>query len=158
MGETALQAKLRELDQLQGTLSREEFEHKIVTELKPLYEAELRAHGALEPDWDPLHKVVPMKWCDGFGFMGYEGKIRIYKQGFTRRCLYIDPAGNTYMPYGQGFHKIPKKVALSDVFAGIEELGFRRTTPYNKANAEKRRRKIEKETGYRIIPFGGPTH
>lgn len=156
MSETALEAKLRELDAAQHTLSREEIERKIVTELKPLHEQEMKAHGALEPDWDPLHKVVPLKWCDGFGFMGYEGKIRIYKQGFTRRCLYIDPAGNTYEPSGNSFVKVPSRWVVETVFAGIEEHGFTRSTPYNKKNAEKRRMKIEKETGYKIINFGGP--
>ena len=158
--ESALEAKLRELDELQRdpNISREEFARKIETELKPLWEQELRAHGALEPDWEPLHKVLPLRWCDGFGFMGYEGEIRIYKQGFTRQCLYLDPAGNAYEPQRNSFRRVPVKFAIEQVFDGIEEMGFERSTPYNKKNAEKRRKKIEKETGYKILSLGGPDH
>jgi hypothetical protein len=154
--ERALEAKLRELDELQDTLSRDEFIAKVETELKPLWEQELRAHGANEPDWEPLHKVLPLRWCDGFCFMGYEGEIRIYKNGFTRACLYIDPAGNTFERHNHSLRGIPVEFAIERVFDGIEELGFKRTSPYNKKNAAKRRKKIEKETGYKILSFGGP--
>ena len=157
MAENALEAKLRELDELRGKLGRERFIEKVETELKPLWEQHLRAQGANEPDWEPLHKVLPIRWCDGFCFMGYQGEIRIYKQGFTRKCLYIDPAGCTYEPDSHTFRRIPVEFAIENVFDGIEEFGFTRTTPYNKKNAAKRRKKIEKETGYKILTFGGPS-
>jgi hypothetical protein len=155
MTDNALEAKLRELDELQHTLDRDDFIHKVETELKPLWEAHIRAQGALEPDWEPLHKVLPLQWCDGFGFMGYEGEIRIYKQGFTRACLYVDPAGSTYERHDHSFRKIPAALAIEAVFDGLEQFGFTRTTPYNKKNAEKRRKQIERETGIQILTFGG---
>ena len=158
MAENALEAKLKELDDAQHTLSREDFMRKVETELKPLWEQHIRAQGANEPDWEPLHKVLPMKWCDGFGFMGYEGEIRIYKQGFTRACLYVDPAGNTYERDRHSFSRIPVELAIEEVFEGIEQFGFDRTTPYNKKNAAKRRDLIEKDTGWKIMSFGGPNH
>lgn len=154
MSESALQAKLRELDALQDKISREEFIAKVEKELKPLWEAEIRAHGGHEPDWAPLEKVLPLRWCRGFMFMGYEGEIRIYKQGFTRACLYLDPAGNAYERYKCTFRKIPIEFAIKDAFDGIEELGFTRSTPFNEKNAAKRRKKIEAETGYKIITIG----
>ena len=155
MLEDALVAKLRELDELSRDIPREEFIAKVETELKPLWEQTLRAHGAHEPDWEPLHKVLPLHWCDGFCFMGYEGELRVYKQGFTRLCLYIDPAGNTYERHDHTFRKVPVEFAVKEVFDGIEEFGFDRSTPYNKRNAAKRRKQIEKETGIEILTFGG---
>ena len=155
MLEDALVAKLRELDELSGDIPREEFIAKVETELKPLWEQTLLTHGAHEPDWEPLHKVLPLHWCDGFCFMGYEGEIRIYKQGFTRACLYVDPAGNTYERNDHTFHRVPVELAIEEVFEGLEAFGFDRSTPYNKRNAAKRRKQIEKETGIQILSFGG---
>ena len=155
MAESALEAKMRELDELQGTLDRDEFIEKVETELKPLWEQELRSKGAMEPDWEPLHKVIPLRWCDGFCFMGYEGAVRIYKQGFTRECLYVDPTGQTYERHDHSLRPLPLEFAIERVFDGLKELGFKRTSPYNKKNAAKRRRKIEKETGIKILTFGG---
>jgi hypothetical protein len=156
VAEDALEAKFRELDELSGTLSQEEFMAKVEAELAPLLEQEMKAHGAMEPDWDPLEKVLPYGWCAGFMFMGYEGEIRIYKQGFTRFCIYIDERGNTYERHGKRFAKIPRRIAIRDVFEGIEDYGFKRSSPYNAKNAEKRRKRIERETGYKIMSIGGP--
>lgn len=156
MTDDALEAKLRELDELQPTLSRAEFIAKAEKELKPLWEQELKAHGAHEPDWEPLEKVLPYAWCGGFMFMGYEGEIRIYKQGFTRACLHLDPQGNAYRRRGSLFHPIDIDDAIADAFRGIESTGFARETPYNKVNAAQRRAAIEAETGYKILTIGHP--
>ena len=157
MSESALEAKLKELDELSAdpNVDRDEFIRKVETELKPLWEQHLRAQGALEPDWEPLHKVLPLNHCDGFGFMGYEGEIRVYKQGFTRGLLYIDPTGQTYERDDNAFRPIPRKDAVDEAFRGIEVFGFTRETPYNKKNADKRRRIFEKESGYKVVTFGG---
>jgi hypothetical protein len=56
----------------------------------------MKRFGADRPDWDPLEKVLPLEHCAGFMFMGYPGEIRLYKHGFTRHYLNVDPKGNTY--------------------------------------------------------------
>lgn len=154
MADHKLQEKMQELDRLQGTMPQEEFIAKVDKELRPLWEKELLAHGAHEPDWVPLEKVVPLRWCGGFMFMGYEGNIRIYKQGFTRECLYLDVHGNAYARGPKGFIKVPTDVAVEIAFVGIEELGWSRSSKYSPANAAKRREMLEAETGYRILTFG----
>jgi tryptophan-rich sensory protein len=61
-------------------MDREEMVEKLQDVAKQWAEL-LRAHGAHEPDWGPLKKVLPLKWCAGFMFMGYSGHVRMYKHG-----------------------------------------------------------------------------
>jgi hypothetical protein len=112
----------------------------------------LRQHGAHEPDWGPLEKVLPMKWCGGFMFMGYVGKIRLYKHGLTRHYLNADPDGNTYL-YDSEFDeyfRVPRKRAIKTVFAGLEEMGYKRTTKCTPEVMAERRRRME-EAGYTVV-------
>lgn len=153
MAMTPLEKKVRELEAQSGTLTQEELIARFEAEIKPLWEQEIRAHGGHEPDWAPLEMVLPYRWCAGFMFMGYEGEIRIYKQGFTRKCLYADPIGNTFRRSRFSFKRIDREDAIEDVFEGIEDMGFARSTEYNEANAQKRRELIEKDTGYKIVSF-----
>jgi len=120
--------------------------------LRPEIERSMRALGMHEPDWKPLEKVLPYKWCAGFMFFGYSGDIRTYKQGFTRRCLHIDTRGRTYAYNGRtdGYIRIAQSLAIAHVFSGIEETGFKRTTPYDEKNAAKRRKKLE-DAGYTVL-------
>lgn len=124
-------------------------------EVKKGYAKLLRQFGAHEPDWGPLEKVLPYKHCAGFMFMGYVGHVRLYKHGFTRRYLNLDPEGNAYA-YNEvtdGYFRIPLKWAIRDVFSGLKEMGFTRATPYD----EKARRKIHKEleaAGWTMLSMG----
>lgn len=146
-----LQAKFEELERLQNSLGREEFEAKVQAELFPLIRKEMAAHGCFEPDWGPLEKVMPLKWCAGFMFMGYEGEIRIYKHGHTRRCLYIDPKGNAYRRAGAGFEQVPIGDAIEDVFEGLDAFGFTRSTPCDEKHMKIRHRIIKEQTGFDIV-------
>ena len=115
----------------------------------------LRSHGAHEPDWGPLEKVLPLKWCGGFMFMGYSGDIRMYKHGLTRHYLNADPRGNTYL-YNSAtgnYYKVSRKVALDVAFAGLEEMGYKRTTKCTPEVMAERRRRME-EAGYRVVVMG----
>lgn len=148
---TALQAKLEELDALQGKMGDKEFLKKAERELFPLLRQEMVAHGCNEPDWDPLEKVLPYAWCAGFMFMGYEGEIRIYKHGHTRRCLYIDPKGNAYRRAVAGFEQVPIGDAIEDVFEGLDAFGFTRSTPCDEKHMKIRHRIIKERTGFDIV-------
>src|SRR5687768_16032235 len=110
-------------------MDRDEMAAKIEA-LKPEYEQMLRSMDAHEPDWEPLEKVLPLKWCGGFMFMGYSGHIRIYKHGLTRQYLHVDDRGQTYLYDGEAeiYVKVPKKKAVDLTFAGIEEMGYTRRT------------------------------
>lgn len=115
-------------------------------EVAKQYSEILHAHGAHEPDWGPLEKVLPLKWCPGFMFMGYSGKIRMYKHGFTRRYLHADPEGNTYM-YAEGtdsYFRVPRTVAIDHVFGGLKQMGVPRSTPFDDKARRKRQNALAK--------------
>lgn len=101
--------------------------------VKPRLEQIMRSHGAHEPDWEPLEKVLPLESCGGFMFMGYSGVIRMYKHGLTRKYLYLDPEGNAYRYDHPGHRFIPQPLgdAFDAAFKGLEEMGYTRETPYN---------------------------
>jgi hypothetical protein len=120
--------------------------------LQPEWERLLRAQGAHEPDWEPLEKVVPLKWCGGFMFMGYSGHIRLYKHGLTRHYLNVDHLGQTYLydSDADDYYKVPKKRAIDIAFEGIEEMGYTRRTKCTPEVMAERRRRLE-DAGYKIV-------
>lgn len=81
-----------------------------------------------EPDWDPLHVVLPLEWCAGFMWMfrAQEGDavIEMYKHGITRRYLMLDQLNRAYRYTGDGHIRIPVAVAVERVFEGIAEMGL----------------------------------
>lgn len=120
------------------------------------YQKLLRQFGAHEPDWKPLEKVMPkLKWCAGFMFMGYSGKVRLYKHGLTRHYLNVDPEGNTYAYVSEtdSYVRIPKRVAIEAVFQGLTEMGFKRSTPYD-GKARAKRHKLLADAGWTIVTMG----
>ncbi len=126
--------------------------------VKPRLEEILRSHGAHEPDWDPLEKVMPYEWCGGFMFMGYSGLIRMYKHGITRRYLYLDPGGNaySYIENRKGFVAHNLHSAIEEAFEGLEEQGYDRTTPYDDEVRAERAEKLASAgwTTIRVDPEG----
>ncbi len=156
MSRSELEAKLQEFDELQHSLTQEEFVARFKAEVQPLLEKEMLAHGAHEPDWEPLELVVPFEECTAFMFMGYEDEIRIYKHGHTRKCLYLDPMGNAYERAAAGWRLIDRDAAVEEAFDGLEAFGFTRTTPFTKETVAKRHKIIERETGIKLFSIGGP--
>ena len=127
----------------------------IVSKLEDLsaeYSKMLRAQGAHECDWGPLEKFLPYKWCGGFMFMGYAGKIRLYKHGLTRRYLNLDPEGNAYLydSDSDSYFKVARKKAIAHVYDGLEEMGYPRTTKLTEEVMSERRRRLE-EAGYTVV-------
>lgn len=120
--------------------------------LRPEMQRSMRSLGMHEPDWKPLEKVLPYRWCAGFMFFGYSGDIRTYKQGFTRHCLHVDSRGRTYAynPRTDGYIRIARTLAIEHAFAGIERMGFKRTTPYDDKHAAERRKMLE-DAGWTIV-------
>jgi hypothetical protein len=116
------------------------------------YRKMMYARGANNPDWKPLLRVVPEKWCPAFQFMGYEGDIRIYKHGWTRRDLNLDPDGNAYafLDATRSWLKIPVEAAIEDVFAGLDDIGVSREDPYDDAAREKKRNALA-DAGWTVI-------
>lgn len=135
-------------------MSREEIIEKL-EEAGPELAKLLLQHGAHEPDWDPLEKVLPYKQCAGFMFMGYTGDIRMYKHGFTRRYLNVDPKGNTYSYVGESdkYVKVPKSWAIKHAFHGLAQMGVKRTTPFDE-KARRERRQAMAEAGYTTLVLG----
>ena len=106
-----------------------------------------RAH---EPDWAPLEKVLPLKWCGGFMFMGYSGEIRLYKHGFTRNYLNLDPEGKPFRYTSRGYVPTSFEAAIEHVFEGLEELGETRSSVYDDA-AVGRKHEAMKEAGWSVL-------
>lgn len=132
-------------------MKREEITRQL-QELQPEIAKLMRSYGAHEPDWAPLEKVLPYEECGGFMFMGYVGEIRMYKHGFTRRYLNLDPEGNAYgyIAKTNGYVRLPLDMAIDEVFWGIEECGVRRSTPYSDEEQAKRQKAME-EAGWTVI-------
>jgi hypothetical protein len=85
------------------------------------------------PNWDPLEKVLPLKWCAGFMWMGATQGIHLYKHGFTRRYLNLDGRGNAYRYLGTGnrYARMDLGEAIEVVFEGLEEMRKTRESPYD---------------------------
>ncbi|MBA2725518.1 MAG: hypothetical protein H0U53_05975 [Actinobacteria bacterium] len=132
-------------------MDRDEITHQI-QELQPEFAKIMRSYGAHEPDWGPLERVLPYEECGGFMFMGYVGEIRMYKHGFTRRYLNLDPQGNAYgyLAKTNNYIKIPLELAIDEVFATLKHLGVERTTPFSEEEQLKRRKAME-AAGWTVI-------
>ncbi len=112
-----------------------------------------------EPNWDPLHVVMPLEWCDGFMWMyrlEQDGAtLELYKHGITRRYLVIDQTNRTYVFNGSSYELIPVALAVELVFDGLEELGSTRTTRYDDAFIAEKYRAL-REAGWTVISTASP--
>jgi len=112
-----------------------------------------------DPDWDPLHVVLPLDWCDGFMWMFRveedDAVIEMYKHGITRRYLMLDQFNRAYFYTGDGHARIPVAVAVEHVFDGIEEMGWTRETAYNEEFVAEKHRQL-REAGWTVITTGTP--
>ena len=113
-----------------------------------------------EPDWDPLHVVLPLEWCDGFMWMFRvtegDAVIEMYKHGITRRCLMLDQHNRAYRYTGKDHIQIPVALAVEWVFDGIEEMGFDRETRYDEEFVAEKHRKL-REAGWTVISTAAPS-
>jgi hypothetical protein len=123
--------------------------------LQPEFNKLFKEYRMDEPDWEPLEKVLPMEWCDGFEFMGYVGDIRMYKHGITRRYLNVDPKGNVYRydDKKNEYFITSLDLAVDNVFDGIEEMGWTRETKVDDEFMAARRRAME-AAGWTILQVG----
>ncbi|MCA1709667.1 MAG: hypothetical protein LC808_42880, partial [Actinobacteria bacterium] len=93
--------------------------------LRPDFEQAMIEAGSNEPDWKPLEMVLPMKWCDGFMYMGCFNGVHEYKHGLTRRTLALDADGHSYRYDSKNDRhvEIPLDLAIDRVYEDIEEMG-----------------------------------
>lgn len=117
---------------------------------------ELRAQGAMEPDWEPLESVLPYEWCGQFMFMGYSDEIRLYKNGFTRRYLNLDPNGKAYRytPLST-YEELPLIEAIEYAFDDMPKR--MRSKPFDEVAADERRRELAKQ-GISTLVIGPEGH
>ncbi|MFV9673626.1 MAG: hypothetical protein ACNYZH_10400 [Acidimicrobiia bacterium] len=107
-----------------------------------------------EPDWDPLHAVLPMEHCDGFMWM-YRTEleseiIEHYKHGITRRYLHLDHSGHAYLHREGRYIETLVGIAVEIVFADLTSMGATRETAYNEAYVLEKHRKA-REAGWTVI-------
>ena len=112
-----------------------------------------------EPDWDPLHTVLPMEWCDGFMWMFRteqdDAVIEHYKHGITRRYLNLDQLNRAYRYTGDDYVQIPVVEATDWVFDGIEEIGWTKETRYDEEFVAEKHRLL-REAGWTVISTASP--
>lgn len=112
-----------------------------------------------EPDWEPLHVVLPLEWCDGFMWMYREEQddavIEVYKHGITRHSLNLDQFNRAYRYTENGYIQIPVAVAIESVFESLEEMGWSRDTKYDEEFVAEKHRQL-REAGYTVISTGSP--
>lgn len=112
-----------------------------------------------EPDWEPLHVVLPLELCDGFMWMyrvtQEDATIELYKHGITRRYLNLDQFNRAYQFNGEGYDPIPVATAVDRVFSGIEETGWNRETRYDEEFVAEKHRQL-REAGWTVISTGTP--
>jgi hypothetical protein len=112
-----------------------------------------------EPDWEPLHVVLPLAWCDGFMWMYRveqdDNIIELYKHGITRHYLNLDQDNRAYRYTGDGYIQIPVALAVEQVFDGIEETGWSRETRYDEEFVTEKHRKM-RGAGWTVISTAAP--
>ncbi len=112
-----------------------------------------------EPDWKPLHVVLPLSWCDGFMWMYRleqgSAVLEHYKHGITRRYLVIDQTNRTYRYNGESYDQIPVAVAVDRVFEGLEDMGWTRETRYDEEFVAEKHRQW-REAGWTVITTASP--
>lgn len=112
-----------------------------------------------EPDWEPLHVVLPLEWCDGFMWMlrveQGDAVIELYKHGITRNYLNLDQHNRAYLHAGDGYVQVPVALAIEAVFDGIEEMGWERETKYDEEFVTEKYRQL-REAGWTVITSGSP--
>jgi hypothetical protein len=120
---------------------------RVVDEIRPML-------GGGEPNWDPLHTVVPLEHCRGFMWMHREtwkGRtIEHYKHGITRRYLSLDHDGRAVVRRRRSFVNVPVERAVDNVFEGIEALGATRSTPYDEAYRLEKYRRL-RDAGWTVV-------
>ncbi len=112
-----------------------------------------------EADWDPLHNVLSLHWCDGFMWMyrlDQDGAVlEHYKHGITRRYLVIDQINRTYQYNGNSYDLIPVAVAVERAFEGLDEMGWTRETRYDEEFVAEKHRLL-REAGATVISTANP--
>jgi hypothetical protein len=112
-----------------------------------------------EPDWEPLHVVLPLEWCDGFMWMfrAQQGDavIEMYKHGITRKYLMLDQLNRAYRYIGEDYVQTPVAIAVGLVFEGIEEMGWSRETAYDEEFVSEKHRQL-REAGWTVITTAAP--
>lgn len=110
----------------------------------------------VEPDWEPLERVLPADWCGGCMWMTRavqrKAVIELYKHGITRRFLNLDHRGGAwrYVSASNTYRPQPLTVAVEWVYRDIEVLGAERSTVYDTAYISARNRKL-RDRGWEVV-------
>ena len=76
--------------------------------------------------------------------------IEVYKHGITRRTLHLDHQGQAYRYRVDRYVKVALDRAIDDVFEGLEEMGWSRTTKYDAAFIRAKHQAL-RERGWTVI-------
>ena len=136
------------------TYAPEEDRQRFILDISRKMDAFREEHLSDEPDWDPLHAVLPMKHCNGFMWMHRTDQhgeiIEHYKHGITRRYLHLDHNGHAYLYRSEEYVETTIGIAIEIVFADLGSMGATRETAYNEAYVREKHRKA-REMGWTVI-------
>jgi len=100
----------------------------------------------VQPNWEPLEKMLGRARCAGFMCMGRVNGVYLYKHGITRSYLNLDDDGNCYVRGEQGCYR---QADLNQELAKLEKClsGFGATleTPYDESFIAQKRRVLQQE-------------
>jgi len=99
----------------------------------------------MEPNWEPLEKMLDKKRCAGFMFMGRVNTINLYKHGMARMYLNLDDSGQCYVSTGGwGFEKADFAVELGKLETALRELGETLESVYDESYIAQKRTALQK--------------
>ena len=75
------------------------------------------AQIVLNPDWQPLERMLGISCCESFMFMGCFGEIHLYKNIWTRSYLNLGPDWTCFRYTGSGYVAIRREEAINHVFS-----------------------------------------
>jgi hypothetical protein len=143
------------------TAAAEPSGHEVGRALDQASDAEGAAHQddlKYVPDWEPLHRALPVNEHDGWMFMqrnDHPAGIVSYKHGITRAYLHADRQGSAWRRSGEGWNgPMDAPSVLHSNWNGhyrdLKSFGFSPQTPYNDDFIAERNRHL-RDAGYEVV-------
>lgn len=100
----------------------------------------------MQPNWEPLEKLLGRARCAGFMFMGRVNGVSLYKHGITRSYLYLDDDGNCYVKGERGcYFPADFNQELAKLEKCLSIVGATLETPYDESFIAQKRQVLQQE-------------
>ena len=118
-------------------------------------------HIGVDPNWQPLERLLPPDWLGGWMFMqgglGPNGDITCYKHGITRKSLHVDNKGQCWLwryseMQREGMYTpIGSIEAVLAVYRDIEAIGGASPSTIYDSDYIQRRNEALNAAGYTVV-------